>query len=108
MLYHVVTKGSAGEVAGVVAYYISEIEVTIAFMFHLHHKYDLGKNLWNVKLYSGEKQANSVIYHDMISDTAEPMLAADWHERDLGLKLKFQGAMSVSGRVTLEIHVEEN
>ena len=91
-------------VVGVLAYYIPNIDKTLAVMFSVPFDYNWYQNWWNAKLYSGNKRANKKQYYDLYY-YAKPFRANGWHERSLGSGLKFRGSMSNSGQATLEIHV---
>ena len=75
-------------------------------MFSIPFDYNLYRNWWNAKLYSGNKRAGYNQYRDLYYN-ANPFQANGWHERSLGSNLKFRGSMSNSGKATLEIHVEK-
>jgi len=89
---------------GVFAYYIPNIDKTLAVMFSVPFDYNFYQNWWNAKLYPGNQRANYDQYYDLYYD-ANPFKANGWHERSLGSGLKFRGSMSNSGKATLEIHV---
>lgn len=99
------TGPTATGVVGVVAYYISSIQKTLAVMFSIPYDYNLYQNWWNAKLYPGDERASYDHYYDLYYD-ANPFKANGWHERSLGSNLKFRGSMSSSGKATLEIHVQ--
>lgn len=94
-------------VIGVVSYYISSLDQTLAVMFSIPFDYNLYQNWWNAKLYNGNKRADYNQYTDLYYH-ADPFRANGWHERSLGSKLKFRASMSNSGKATLEIHVLKN
>ena len=91
-------------VVGVLAYYIPNIDKTLAVMFSVPFDYNWYQNWWNAKLYSGNKDASYDQYNDLYYH-ANPFKANGWQERSLGFGLKFRGSMSASGQATLEIKV---
>ena len=101
-------RKTAGPVAtgsvGCLAYYIPDIDKTLAVMWSVPFDYNWYENWWNAKLYNGDTRANYDKYEDLYYD-ADPFKANGWHERSLGSGLKYRGSMSSSGTATLEIHV---
>ena len=89
---------------GVLAYYIPNIDKTLAVMFSVPLDYNLYQNWWNAKLYPGNKDASYDQYHELYYQ-ANPFKANGWQERSLGFRLKFRGSMSDFGQATLEINV---
>ena len=91
-----------GGVHGGVAYYIPGMKRTIVFMFHNDY---YGKNVWNVMLLSGKERAQSFFIESMLFDDHDPIPAHGWFKRELGDRLKCEGAMTNNVSATLEIHV---
>lgn len=49
-------------IAGVLTYYIPDINSTLDVMFSLPYYTELYLNLWNVQLHSGKNEANCLTY----------------------------------------------
>lgn len=98
------TKSAAKGAVGVLTYYVSDIEKTLAVMWSVPFDYNLYENWWNVKLYDGYTKADKGMYEDLYY-SANPFRADGWHERDLGTYLKFRGSMTNNGQSILEISV---
>ena len=92
--------------AGVMAYYIPDLGVTLAVMFSVPFDYNFYSNWWNVKIYKGEERAWEHMFDDLYHSYSNPFKGDNsWRERKLGYGLKMRGSMSSSGQATLEIHV---
>ena len=91
-------------VVGVLAYYIPNIQKTLAVMFSVPYDYHLYENWWNVKLYPGNQRANENQYDDLYNK-ANPFKSNVWEEQSLGSRLKFRGFMTSSGKATLQIEI---
>lgn len=105
MLYGTHSIGESHEKStaiGVLAYYIGNIDKTLAVMYDDPHQLH---NTWNIRLYDGEKEAN----HEMFSDLHEndPITTTGIKHISLGSSLKAIGSISsvTDNKVTLEIHV---
>ena len=91
---------------GVLSYYIPHLNKTLAVLFSVPFDYNLYDNWWNVKLYSGDKEASYDMYYEMYHN-ADPFQGDDgWKERDLGSGLKVKGSMASSGHTTLILLVK--
>lgn len=91
-------------VVGVLAFYIPDIDKTLAVMFSVPFDYNLYQNFWNAKLYPGKKDANYDQYYDLYYK-ANPFKGNAWHERSLSSGLKFRGFMSKSAKAILKIEI---
>ena len=93
---------------GVLTYYIPDLDKTLAIMYSVPFDYNLFRNWWNVKLYSGRQEANKQTFSDMErSNKVEGPFKGDnsWHTRNLGLGFSVKGAMGSTGQSKLEIKV---
>ena len=93
---------------GVFTYYIPVLDKTLAVMYSVPFDYNLYRNWWNVKLYSGRLEASKNTFRDMYrSDKVEGPFKGDnaWHTRHLGPGLSVKGAMGSTGQSELEIRV---
>ena len=93
---------------GVFTYYIPDLDKTLAIMYSVPFDYNLFRNWWNVKLYSGRQEANKQTFSDMErSNKVEGPFKGDnsWHTRNLGLGFSVKGAMGSTGQSKLEIKV---
>jgi len=93
-------------VVGVLTYYIPDKHKTLAVMWSVPYDYNLFKNLWNVKLYNGNIEANRGIYKELYYK-ARPFPAGGWRTKLLGVGLKCRGFMSTSGNAELKIKVSK-
>ena len=90
---------------GVFTYRIPGLYRTLAVMYSVPYDYNLYSNWFNVKLYYGYVKADKGKFNDLYY-YADPFRGDNgWHSRYLGSGLKFRGAMSSSGKATLEIKV---
>ena len=96
-----VARGSVG----VLTYYVRAIRRTLAVMWSVPYDYNWYDNWWNVKLYSGYKEASYWIWRDLYY-YADPFEGNNhWEYRDLGPLCKYKGSMTGSSEAILEIHV---
>ena len=56
---------------GVMAYYIPDMDKTLAVMFSIPFDYNLYSNWWNVKLFRGSDRANYYMYYFMYCTTMD-------------------------------------
>ena len=94
---------------GVLTYYIPVLDKTLAVMYSVPFDYNLYRNWWNVKLYSGRLEASKKTFREMYrSDKVErgPFKGDNtWHTKKLGSGLCVKGAMGSTGQSKLEITV---
>ena len=103
-------RKTAGPVArgavGVFTYYIKGLNKTLAIMYSVPFDYNLYSNWWNVKLYSGRKEATKEMFNEMYRSQSKPFKGDNgWHTKDLGSGLSVNGAMASPGQTRLEIKV---
>lgn len=92
---------------GVMAYYIPDMDKTLAVMFSIPFDYNLYNNWWNVKLFRGRDRANYYMYYFMYH-YGHPFKGDNgWHHSNLGLGLKMRGSLASSGQAMLRIHVSK-
>ena len=95
-------RNSDGTVAGVLAYYIPERDVTLAVMFSVPSDQKSPKNEWKVQLYNGDSKANSEMYDKMLATSFQ----AGPHLGDLGyFDLRFGGFITTTYTALLDIRV---
>lgn len=107
MLY--AARQSKGPVAtgvvGVLTYYIPDKYSTLAVMWSVPFDYNLyPSNLWNVKLYYGDKRPSHAMYKELYYDE-DPFKAGAWETKNLGGGLKCRGFMTTPGNAKLQIKV---
>ena len=93
---------------GVFTYYIPDLKKTLAIMYSVPFDYNLFRNWWNVKLYSGRKEASKKTFSDMYrANKVEGPFKGDnsWHTRNLGSEFSVKGAMGGTGKSQLVITV---
>ena len=93
---------------GVLTYYIPDLDKTLAIMYSVPFDYNLFRNWWNVKLYSGRKEANKQIFNDIKrpKEVDGPFKGDNtWHTRNLGPEFSVKGAMGSTGQSELVITV---
>ena len=89
---------------GVFTYYIPVLDKTLAIMYSVPFDYNLFRNWWNVKLYSGRRGASKQTFRDM--DGSDKVKGDNaWYTRNLGSGLSVKGAMGSTGQSELEIRV---
>ena len=89
---------------GVFTYYIPALDKTLAIMYSVPFDFNLFRNWWNVKLYSGRREASKQTFRDMYgADRVKGDNA--WHTIKLGSGLSVKGAMGSTGQSKLEIKV---
>ena len=94
---------------GVLTYHIIGLDMTLAVMFSIPYDYNLYSNKWNVKLYSGQKQADKKMYDDLY-DGSQFDGDNGWYDKYLSLGsehkvLKIRGSMAASGKTVFRLHV---
>ena len=74
---------------------------TLGVMFSVPFDYNLYSNWWNAKVYGGSKPVDKHMYDDLYGNTT---FKGDdqWHETSIGYGYAVRGAMSSSGKCTLE------
>ena len=93
---------------GVFTYYIRDLDKTLAIMYSVPFDYNLFRNWWNVKLYSGRQETNKQMFSDMeCSNKVEGPFKGDntWYIRNLGSEFSVKGAMGGTGQSKLMITV---
>lgn len=104
-------RKTAGPVAtgavGVLSYYIADLDKTLAIMFSVPFDYNLYDNLWNIKLFSGKKRADYDMHKNLYHGTDRFKGDDSWYERNLNSSCKIRGAMSSSGKATLNVSVRK-
>ena len=89
---------------GVFTYYIPALDKTLAIMYSVPFDFNLFRNWWNIKLYSGRREASKQTFRDM--DGYDKVKGDNaWHTRNLGSGLSVKGAMGSTGQSELEIRV---
>lgn len=89
---------------GVFTYYIPALDKTLAVMYSVPFDLNLFSNWWNVKLYSGRREADKKTFSDM--DGSDRVKGDNtWHTKKLGSGLYVKGAMGSTGQSKLEIKV---
>ena len=99
-----IAKGAVG----VFTYYIPDLDKTLAIMYSVPFDYNLFRNWWNVKLYSGRQKADKQTFSNMESSKElEGPFKGDntWHTRNLGSEFSVKGAMGGTGQSELVITV---
>ena len=90
--------------AGVFTYYIEAWKKTLAIMYSVPFDYNLFRNWWNVKLYSGRREADNKTFSDM--DGSDRVKGDNtWHTKKLDSGVSVKGAMGSTGQSELEIKV---
>ena len=102
MLYGALSFEDSPYANGVLAYYIDDIDKTLAVMW----VDPLVGNMWNIRLYDGHKEADSDMYSDLYNDNPIPN-TAEFQNEDLGSGLKAFGIIANHDQTTLEIHVHK-
>nr|Q86FQ0.1 RecName: Full=DELTA-sagatoxin-Srs1a; Short=DELTA-SATX-Srs1a; AltName: Full=Cytolysin Src-1; AltName: Full=Src I; Flags: Precursor [Sagartia elegans]AAP04347.1 cytolysin I precursor [Sagartia elegans] len=99
------TKGPVATGAvGVFTYYLSDGN-TLAVLFSVPFDYNFYSNWWNVKIYSGKRNADYDMYHELYYD-ANPFEGDDtWEYRYLGYGMRMEGYMNSPGEAILKITV---
>jgi len=89
---------------GVLAYYIGNIDKTLAVMYNDRH---FGKNTWNIRLYDGEEEADYDMFIDLRDN--DPITTTGTKDISFGSGLRAVGSISSIelNQVTLEIHVHK-
>ena len=73
-------------------------------MYSVPFDYNLFRNWWNVKLYSGRREANKKTFSDL--DRSDKVKGDNtWHTITLGPGVSVKGAMGSTGQSELEIKV---
>lgn len=87
-------------VAGVVVYYIEDIDLSLAMMFAVSA--DKKPNHWNVKMYKGDQDASLEMARTMFlcSNVADDQ----WHEGSLEF-VKYSVFMSTTAKATFKIQI---
>lgn len=90
------------EAIGVFAYYIGDMDKTLAVMYNDPYKV---ANRWNVRLYDGEKEADYYMFSDLYEN--DPIMTLGIKHISLGSGLNAIGSISTiyTNHITLEIHV---
>ena len=89
---------------GVFTYYIPALDKTLAVMYSVPFDLNLFSNWWNVKLYSGRREADKKTFSDM--DGSDRVKGDNtWHTKELGSGVSVKGAMGSTGQSKLEIKV---
>ena len=89
---------------GVFTYYIPALDKTLAVMYSVPFDLNLFSNWWNVKLYSGRREADKKTFSDM--DGSDRVKGDNtWHTKKLGSGVSVKGAMGSTGQSKLEIKV---
>ena len=101
-------RKTAGPIArgavGVFTYYIPALDKTLAIMYSVPFDFNLFRNWWNVKLYSGGREASKQTFREMYgADKVKGDNA--WHTINLGSGLSVKGAMGSTGQSELAIRV---
>ena len=101
-------RKTAGPIArgavGVFTYYIPALDKTLAIMYSVPFDFNLFRNWWNVKLYSGRREASKQTFREMYgADKVKGDNA--WHTINLGSGLSAKGAMGSTGQSELEIRL---
>ena len=90
--------------AGVFTYYIPVLGKTLAVMYSVPFDLNLFSNWWNVKLYSGRREADKKTFSDM--DGSDRVKGDNtWHTIKLVSGVSVMGAMGSTGQSKLEIKV---
>ena len=93
---------------GVMAFYIPDLDKTLAVMFSVPFDYNLSGNRWNVDTYAGKCRADKDMYERMYHKDPLPFMGDNkWHKRSIRSELMMTGSMASSGTSTLEIHVKK-
>ena len=93
--------------AGVIAFYIPDLDKTLSVMYSVPFDYTFYSNWWNVVLTEGRAKASKSKFNSMYNDD-DPFKGDNaWHKRSIGSGLKVRGNMVNSGTPTLEIHIEK-
>lgn len=95
-------------IAGVLTYYIPDINSTLDVMFSLPYNTTLYLNLWNVQLHSGKNEANCLKYLKGYISWPLPITQDNWYGRELGHSgIRFDGILMVgSDEASLSIVVK--
>ena len=89
---------------GVLAYYIRDIKKTLAVLWGDPNPSETPRyNYWNIRLYDGEKPANSEMFSDLHNH--DPIVSYETQQFFLGSGLRVSGSISKTDLTTLEIHV---
>lgn len=95
---------SDGPAAGVLTYYIKDIDRTIAVMWFVRfHTPEI--NLWNVKVYHGERAADYAMYTEMHADNPRQGDGEDYEIYPPGSPFKISGSMTSALKAELQIRV---
>lgn len=111
LVFHGQSKSVKKGIAGVLTYYIPHINSTLAVMFSLvPSKINWLRNVWNVKLYSGNEEADCEKYLQGFFFPF-PINAGSDQGRELSDSgLRFEGSMmadSVEANLNIEVHPVE-
>ena len=95
-------------IAGVLTYYIPDINSTLDVMFSLPYNTKLFPNLWNVQLNSGKNEANCQTYLNGYIAWPLPIKQSYFYGRELGHSgIRFDGILAVgSDEASLTIIVK--
>ena len=95
-------------IAGVLTYYIPDINSTLDVMFSLPYNTTWFFNLWNVQLRRGKNEANCLTYVKGYISLPLPIIQDTWYGRELGHSgIRFDGILVVgSDEASLTIVVK--
>lgn len=95
-------------IAGVLTYYIPDINSTLDVMFSVAYDTTWLLNLWNVQLRKGKHEANCLTYLKGYISLPLPIKKDKWSSRELGHSgIKFEGSLMVgSDEASLNIFVK--
>lgn len=95
-------------IAGVLTYYIPDINSTLDVMFSVPYNNTWLLNLWNVQLHSGKHEANCLTYLKGYISWPLPIKQDTLSGRELGHSgIKFEGSLMVgSDEASLTIFVK--
>lgn len=84
---------------GVIAYYMRDVDKTLAVLFHVPFDKNLFDNCWDAKVYPGWNRANQDMYYDLYY--GNPLKGDNgWYSKVIGEGYKVKGIMGSSGTCT--------
>lgn len=92
-------------IVGVFAYYMKDVNKTIAVMFSVPFDYNLYSNWWSVKIYPGKETATHEMYESMYYN--DPFKGDNgWHTENVdGFQVK--GTMTNGGECLLQLRISK-
>ncbi|KAL9956590.1 hypothetical protein ACROYT_G038086 [Oculina patagonica] len=101
------TKGpTATGSVGVLAYYMKDVNKTLAVLFSVPFDYNLYSNLWDAKVYPGRKKADYDMYKELYY--GNPFKGDNgWHSKVIGGGFSVKGIMTSAGSCIQKLRISQ-